>query len=452
MPVIAVLLAGCAGGQNTSSALSGGSSLDSTQTIPDLPYNEEHNVFSYAVPGLGSDVMPIGAWCAPWYVSETLDRQTDEIYGYAKESGINILYGLYERIPLCPDQVEIALDFCDKYDLQYFIRDESLGAHSEDENDFIEHVTPFTEHESFSGFMVCDEPSIKAAANYVAGRKLMREHFTKYAYYINTFPTYASSEQFGGETGSTMTYYEYADSYLEMMQPQMYSYDFYGMYEEANSVSDGYYEQLYLARELANKHRVPFWPFVLAHGWEGVYRKPTEQDIYWMVGSSLVYGAKGIQYFSFMNPYEYPDWTGNFVDYDGNKTELFPYFKTANEFIASVDGILMKSSLVGMMQYGGTPSPFPDEQQHEFVTSIREIQAVKTEGDILIGVFDHGGQTAIYILNNTLTDETELTIDFTAPVRADVYEFTSSTTAEGESITLSLKAGQSALVDLTNYK
>ncbi len=181
----------------------------------------------------------------------------------------------------------------------------------------------------------------------VSGRKAFRQYFSKYLYYSNIFPNYASADQLSGTTGVDITYEQYVRSYLETVQPQILSFDFYGMKAKSPEVSDCYYEQLYVCSKLANEYKVPFWPFIQACSYSGGTRVPSRTDILWQIGSNLVYGAKGIQYFCYMEPQETSGWKGNFVDREGKKTELFPYFQEANAFIANVDEILMASAKVG---------------------------------------------------------------------------------------------------------
>ena len=103
-----------------------------------------------------------------------------------------------------------------------------------------------------------------------------------------------------------------------------------------------------------------------------------------------------------------------------------------------------------MLSFGSSPAPLPEEQ--EFVQYSRELASVSTQDDALIGMFNHEGKTAIYVLNNNMTKDANLILRFVAPVDATVISFDDTNEETGiESLSLHIKAGESALVDLTNY-
>lgn len=419
------------------------------EKTPKLPLNPLTPVYSYSFPGLEKGVMPISAWCAPWHV-DNKNNITLEKYKTIKDAGLNTIYGLYERMGVNDSYVFNALDICEQLGLSYLVRDESIPARSEDEEDLISYVEKFTSYNSFTGFLVKDEPGQSSFASLVTGRKAMRRYFTKYCYYINTFPMYASGKQFSGKEDVEITYDEYVTSFLDTIAPQMFSYDFYGISGDYPNISEGYFEQIYAAKQYADAHKVPFWPFLQACKYYSRSRVPTEAEIYWQVGANLVFGAKALQYFCYMCPYEEPSWGGNFLDFDGNKTEIYPYFKNINEYVAKIDEILMKSTLVDMMQFNDSPVNIPEGLN--IVTSSREISNVETKSNIMIGIFNHDGKSAAYVFNNDTINNASLKINFASKVDVDIYEFDANSHQVGiDELELSLAPGASALVDLTNY-
>lgn len=102
------------------------------------------------------------------------------------------------------------------------------------------------------------------------------------------------------------------------------------------------------------------------------------------------------------------------------------------------------------MKYGNSPSALPSNQ--EFITSVREVKNIETTQDILVGVFDHGGKSAYYIFNNSLTGNANLKINFNSFIKANKYSDGKISEVSGESLNLSLEPAQSILLDLTNYK
>ncbi len=457
-PLASLCLTGCSNNQKPAEskeeALSSEIKTEESSVVSSeeakLPYNQEVNVFSYSFPSLGKTTMPIGAWCAPWSVGDT-DHQTQEQYALVKESGLNTVYGLYEDAASSLTNVKKALQLAQDNDLVYLTRDTRVGALSDDADAFKKEIGELASYSSYGGALVTDEPGQAKFSGLVSGRKAFRQYYSKYLYYSNLFPNYATSDQLSGTTGKEITYEEYIRSYLETVQPQILSFDYYGMKTNSPEVSDGYYEQLYVCSKLASEYKVPFWPFIQGCSFSGGTRIPGRTDILWQIGSNLVYGAKGIQYFCYMEPYETSGWGGNFVDRFGKKTALFPYFQEANKIIANMDEILMVSTKVAMMQFGSTPAPFNEEEKKTFVTSCREVSSVDATGDLLIGVFDHGGKSAYYVFNNSLTNTACAKLNFSSYVRANIYEGEGKSEKKGESLSLTLDPGESILVDLLNY-
>lgn len=425
------------------------SSKSSKEDGPTIPYNQEVNLFRYTFPTLEEDEMPIGAWCAPWNEGG-VNHQTDEQYKLIKESGINTIYGLYERSDVSQQNVFKALELAQKYGIGYLARDSRIGVLAEDESKLETEMNKYLAYDSFAGCLIRDEPSQTDFAGMVTGRKAFRSKYSKYCYYSNLFPNYASESQLSGINTNAITYEQYVESYLKTVGPQFLSFDFYGLEKNFPEISDGYFDQLEVASRLADKYKVPFWCFVTTCKFSNNCRIPNEVDMKWQVGSNLVYGAKGIQYFCYMTPYEEPSWGGNMVNSSGEKTEIYDYVAKINKEIASMDEVLMKSSRVAMMKYGNSPSALSSNQ--EFVTSIREVNNIETAQDILVGVFDHGGKSAYYIFNNSLTGNANLKINFNSFIKANKYSDGNVSEVSGESLNLSLEPAQSILLDLTNYK
>lgn len=448
-------LTSCGGQVITSSSSSEEKETNSSKDNEEkLKLNQEVNLFTYTFPSLDRTTMPISGWCSPWSMGDK-DYINQEQFAMIKEAGLNSIYGLYETAGLSMANIKRALKLAEDNGLVYLPRDERVGALSEDIDAFKEAMDEFTSYKSYGGSLITDEPALNKFQGLVSGRKAFRSYYSKYCYYVNLFPNYATSDQLSGIAGQPVSYEQYLESFLKTVQPQVLSFDFYGLRKEFPSVSGGYFDQLYLASKLANKYKVPFWPFIQAGSFDSwTVRVPTKVEIDWQIGSNLVYGAKGIQYFCYMTPYEVDDalWRGNFVNKNGEKTELFPYFQSINKQIASMDEILMISSRVALMQFGSSPAAFSNEQKAEFVTSFRELKNVDTESDLLIGVFDHGGKSAYYVFNNSLTNKGKAKLNFSSYVRANKYQNAYIEEVKGSSLELDLEPGESILIDLLNYE
>ena len=76
---------------------------------------------------------------------------------------------------------------------------------------------------------------------------------------------------------------------------------------------------------------------------------------------------------------------------------------------------------------------------------------MSTSSDLLIGVYDHGGKSAYYVFNNSLTERADLSLNFSSEVRANISREEKTSEVFSQQLPLSLSPGESVLVDLLNY-
>ena len=101
-------------------------------TQPDRPTEPENEALTDGkYPPIDPDVMPIGAWVSPPRANISNRGNpsfiTDEQFKTLSESGINLIYGLYEIAYDHLPEIMDTLDYCEKYGLKYLIRDFSVN-------------------------------------------------------------------------------------------------------------------------------------------------------------------------------------------------------------------------------------------------------------------------------------------------------------------------------------
>ena len=156
------LLAGCAPSSPTPPE--GGDNPGGTETYEPIPS------YKYTIEYLGDDVFPIGAWMAPPYQNDVTpipdNYITDQAYKDIADSGINLIYALYDRCENTGDitternqNVLKALQYADKYGVAYFARDwnEMALMEESDTQDMRILYDEFDKIPSFSGILVQDE-------------------------------------------------------------------------------------------------------------------------------------------------------------------------------------------------------------------------------------------------------------------------------------------------------
>jgi hypothetical protein len=78
--------------------------------------------------------------------------------------------------------------------------------------------------------------------------------------------------------------------------------------------------------------------------------------------------------------------------------------------------------------------------------SFRDLNGVT--GNALVGCFDYNGKTALYVVNNSITEEGQISLTFDHKYNFEVIQDAASRTENGDALTLDLGIGEAALVVL----
>lgn len=184
-------------------------------------------------------------------------------------------------------------------------------------------------HPAFFAYYIEDEPDTYRfdALSDIVTRLINadNQHFT----YINLFPNYANNDQL-----KASSYKNYVEQYLSKIKTNLVSFDHYPIVN--NTVRPEFYENLEIIRSQSQKFNKPFWGFACtAIHFE--YRQPTLASVRLQQFGNILYGAQGIQYYTYwsvndlhwrQNNYSYA-----IVDENGNPTPTYNIVKTVNEQI-----------------------------------------------------------------------------------------------------------------------
>lgn len=261
----------------------------------------------------GDGAYPIGFWWPPPPSETTVARYTE-----IADAGFNFVTGGNGV-----GDVELntkLLDAAAANGLHAIVQDtrisDLLDNPRDDMHDIIaETVRDYRSFPAFRGLGIKDEPQASQFDQLGNIVKTLRQVDPEVLGYANLLPTYASPEQLG-----VPTYQEYVQQYADILEPELLSYDHY-MLLEPSGVREDYFLNWALVREQALRSGLPSWVFILACE-HMVYRLPTEAEILWQINVSLVYGCKGIQYFTYWTP-EGPDFTQGLVSKSGELTPLY---------------------------------------------------------------------------------------------------------------------------------
>lgn len=425
--------------------------------LPSVVTNQTYQ--SYWMKQHDYKTMPIAAFNAipPKVGSYSQNFIAEENYRILAESGINTAYSLYDKLDAYPDDVMNALTYCENYGISYVAG--MSNANKQVSTSILENSIYRTlvknKPKALGGVMIMDEPAYANMSDMAVSRKCFEELLDKKLYYSgNLFPTYASSAQlYNRGTGSPAlpaggySYERYVQDYIELYHPQVLSYDYYPVNGRYPNLQSGYYENMSIIRKYAMQAEIPFWVYIQTCSFNSSVRIPTEAEINWLVNSSLAYGCKGIQYFTYWLPLSSGGelFDGSMIDLNGNKTEVYTYVQKINRQIAAVDEVLMCSLSKGIIVSGSSPCTIPES---DIIASYRNLTDV-SGATALVGCFEYNGKPAYYVFNNNNTSQDSISLTFDSLCKGYTVQAAEKESFSATSVMeLTLSAGEAVLVVL----
>lgn len=440
-----------------------------------LTKHEASPVYQVPIRNFSKDVMPITGWVAP---RANIGCSTQKIYDELYESGVNIPIA-NKDFANTQDAVDAAT-FAENSGVSY-MGDCDTGATVEERIEYLTQLTKdklpiLMQRKSFVGMLTKDEPSIPEFENQNKYRKVLEDAgYGELLNYCNLLPVWAPVYALRGEkpwssmmalsgkqasaddvSCTNAEYQEYVNKFVDIVKPSFLSFDNYCVIGEFPGTGNRYFENMRIIADKAQEVHIPFWAFNLTTG-HGSYRIPTEADIQWQVNCALAYGAKGIQYFCYQMPWETkpdPGWQylgGSYIDINGQKTQQYEYGKRMNKQISEMDKVLMNSTRVELNYLNGGICDF-DNSGAVQKDNFRELSKVSSDGNLLMGCFDHQGKTAIYFVNNNLENPLSANAQFSNYVEANMYTNNGVSKMNGQALTFNLEPGRAMLLELTNYE
>jgi hypothetical protein len=203
-------------------------------------------------------------------------------------------------------------------------------------------------HQALYGIYLKDEPNAADFPGLAVAVNILKELAPDILAYINLFPNYATSQQLGTET-----YDEHLRQYIDIVHPDVVSYDHYALME-GGSLRDSYFANLESIRRLSNQNGLPFWNIVLANAHFN-YREPDPAGLRFQAYTTLAYGGKGLSYFTYFTPA-----TGNYrcapVDQFGNRTTTWDYLRNVNLQLQTLAPVVAGLQSVRVYHQGEMPA------------------------------------------------------------------------------------------------
>jgi len=286
--------------------------------------------------------------------------------------------------------------------LTCFLRDEWINAHlppnlppdAEIREHFVQLKARIANNPAVLGLFLRDEPSAGVMTGLGKLAAALRETMPEKWPYVNLFPYRVSPERLG-----TRDY----DSYVRMLvntigQPFL-SYDNYSLVN--GEMLDSFYTNLEIVRRLSLETKTRFWNCILANSHFN-YMEPSDATFNLQVYSTLAYGGRGIQYFTYLAPA-----IGNFrlaaVDQFGNRTSTWDMLRRINNQIHTLAPTLIRLHSTGVFHYPNVP------EQGQPLSASRLIDSVETTqryvvppvaGRILVGEFEDDARRPYFLIVN----------------------------------------------------
>ncbi|MEO6184097.1 MAG: hypothetical protein ABIP76_13315 [Verrucomicrobiota bacterium] len=275
-------------------------------------------------------------------------------------------------------------------------------------------------HPALEAYYITDEPGAGAFPGLGKLVAFLRERDPAHFAYINLFPTYANEEQLGVSADSAerarvgypqnfagvgtddktvLRYREHLKKFVEIVQPDLISYDHYHFLKKGDdSPTDGqqYFLNLALIRLAAQEAKKPFVNIIQANTIEKSWRLPNATEMRWLVFTTMAYGGRGINYFTYWGPKDY-----NGLYQDGKPSPLAKEVASLNYEIAKFGPALMK--LDSVAAYQTAPLPIGSEA----IPPSSPVQ-ITGGGEFVLGLFGKSSKpNAFMIVNRNYTQDAE---------------------------------------------
>jgi hypothetical protein len=334
-------------------------------------------------------------WCGP-----PGDKDVEKRYAEVAQCGFN--YAMMACSGGLNNQA--VLDACQKNKLKFIVYDPRILAYGPESPAFKTNldsiISAYARHPATGGYFLADEPGPDAFRVLGAVNQYLLAHDPKHLPFINLLPNYAPEWALGG------SYEGHVEKYLSTVKPRLLSFDHYTLLNNGTEGSR-YFQNLEVIRRQGLKHNVPTALIFLATA-HGSYRVPKEAELLWQANSGLIYGTRGLLYFTYWTPSADPAFkeSNAIIDAQGTRSPLYDMTRRVNAGINAWAPTLMKLKSTGVYHTGKMPSDTQPVPKNLFVQ-------IKEEGPIILGTFLHeDGSDWLMIMNRDLHGPSTATLQF----------------------------------------
>jgi len=295
------------------------------------------------------------------------------------------------------------------------------------------------------GYFIADEPGVSAFPVLARAVAAVRKYAPGKLAYINLYPSYATLGAKDTSQIEAQTYTEYLEQYIEIVKPQLLSYDNYQVLY-SNDLKDkeraaGYFRDLLEVRRVAKKHNLPFWNIVSSNQIRPFMPIPSPANLRFQAYTSLAAAARGVTWYKYYaGGYGYSP-----IDQSDNKTLTWQYLQEVNREIAVLGPKINRMRSTGV--YFTAPAPV----ESAAILPGELVKKADAAAPLMIGEFKHDdGSDYVMAVNLSLESSTKISLE----TRGDPNQMRLVSAVDGQLYPIDAKfglwlvAGQGALLKL----
>jgi hypothetical protein len=261
------------------------------------------------------------------------------------------------------------------------------------------------------GYYVTDEPTVRDFPPLAKAVAAIKRRAPGKLAYINLFPTYSNRQTAAGR--GAKSYEEYLERFVDEVKPQLISYDNY-LVVHTDDVQNAkhaslYFKNLLQVRDVALKHKLPYWNVVCSLQIRPKTTVPTPANLALQAYTSLAAGFRGICWYKF---FHYGDLCRNFYRYSsfdgsGRRTNTWLYLQTVNRQLNRIGPAMNRLESTGVFfsqPLPGTSLPqLPGRIVKDIATTTSPRGFAKSSPPVMVGEFkDAEGKDYAMIVNLSL--------------------------------------------------
>jgi hypothetical protein len=244
------------------------------------------------------------------------------------------------------------------------------------------------------GFYLRDEPSAELMPGLGRLAHLLHDAMPDKWPYVNLFPYRVPPRTLG-----TADYDSYVRMLVKTVGQPFLSYDNYSLVN--GEMLDYFYTNLEIVRRLGIETATPFWNCILANAHFN-YMEPSDATFALQVYSTMAYGGRGIQYFTYFAP-EIGNYRLAAIDQFGNRTSTWDLLRRIDNQIHALAPTLIRLRSTGVYHYPDVPEQAKPLSQSELIESVEMTQRYvrpPVAGRFLIGEFEDSEHRPYFLMVN----------------------------------------------------